>query len=221
MNNTKDIKEEIFLRVKRVIKAQPNQTLLINDLAEVITNQELQDKLEKIKVKEVTKKAGQSMIITALEIVQAIKREFPEARIEHLGEADLIVDIEDNSQQSFNKNKPSRLYVLSVSIILFIGSAMAIMNFHADVSMVKVHQQIYALVMGKFTKRPLLLQISYSIGLGCGMIIFFNQIYKYKFNKEDPSPLEIEMYLYKNKVNQFSLYQKTKQAKKGNQNKHY
>ncbi|PRX26707.1 stage V sporulation protein AA [Orenia metallireducens] len=207
------IKEEIFLRVKRVVKAQPNQTLVLADLAEVITNKDLQDQLEQVKVKEVTKKAGQSMIITALEIIRAIKINFPQAGIEHLGEADVIVDIEDTSQRNLTDNQPSKLYVFAIGVILFFGAAMAIMNFHADVSMVKVHQQIYKLIMGKSKENPLLLNIPYSIGLGFGMIIFFNKIYKYKFNKDDPSPLEIEMYLYKNKVNQFSLHQKTELAK--------
>jgi stage V sporulation protein AA len=211
------IKEEIFLRVKRVVKAQPNQTLVISDLAEVITNKELQDKLEKVKVKEVTEKAGQSMIVTALEIIRAIKREFPQSGIKHLGEADVIVDIEENFQSNLRDNQPSRLYIFAIGIILFFGAAMAIMNFHADVSMVKVHQQIYKLIMGESKENPLLLNIPYSIGLGFGMIVFFNQIYKYKFNKKDPSPLEIEMYLYKNKVNQFSLHQKTELAKKSDQ----
>ncbi|OCL27004.1 stage V sporulation protein AA [Orenia metallireducens] len=211
------IKEEIFLRVKRVVKAQPNQTLVISDLAEVITNKELQDKLEKVKVKEVTEKAGQSMIVTALEIIRAIKREFPQSGIKHLGEADVIVDIEENFQNNLRDNQPSRLYIFAIGIILFFGAAMAIMNFHADVSMVKVHQQIYKLIMGESKENPLLLNIPYSIGLGFGMIVFFNQIYKYKFNKKDPSPLEIEMYLYKNKVNQFSLHQKTELAKKSDQ----
>ncbi|WP_408954611.1 stage V sporulation protein AA [Natroniella sp. ANB-PHB2] len=204
---------EIFLRVKRVVKAKPNQKLLVGDLAEVITAENKQQQLENVYVKEVTKESGQSMIITALEIIRVIKGQFPEATIEHLGEADIIVDIATDSKNKKNQDKPSRLYILAVSVVLFLGSGMAIMNFHADVNMVAVHQQLYQLVMGRFEENPLLLQIPYSIGIACGMIVFFNYIYKYKLD-DDPSPLEMEMYLYENKVNQFSLNQKTKEAKK-------
>ncbi len=207
------VREEIFLRVKRVVRVEPGQGILIGDLAEVVTRDDLQSQLEEIKIKRADKEAGQSLIITALEIIRAIKDKFPQIEIEHLGEADVIVDIEDNLNKKDQKNKHSKLYIILVSIILFLGSGMAIMNFHADVSMVKVHQQLYKIIMGEFKEEPLLLQIPYSLGIACGMIIFFNNIYKYKFNDE-PGPLEIEMYLYSNKVNQYSLHQKAKKAKK-------
>ncbi len=213
------LETEIFLRVKRVIIAQPNQSLKIADLADVHTKSPLKERIEEIKIKEVTKKDGQSMIITALEIISAIKNKFPDSHIEHLGEADIIIDIKSSSKKAAISKQPSRLYILAVGIILFFGSGMAIMNFHADVNMAAVHQQIYYLIMGKFQNRPLLLQIPYSIGLGSGMVIFFNQIYKHKFNKEDPSPLDIEMYLYKNKVNQFSLHRKTEIARRDKKNR--
>ena len=209
--------KQVFLRVKRVVKAEPNQTLLLRNLAEVVSSKEIQEKLEQIKIKEVIKPTGQSMIITALEIIRAIKDEYPEIKIEHLGEADVVVDIEENPSKQVINN-PSSIYIFAVGLILFLGSGMAIMNFHADVNMLKVHQQLYYLITGEFKKNPLLLQIPYSLGIACGMIIFFNQIYKYKFN-DDPNPLEIEMYLYENKVNQFSLHQKAKQAKKEGRNK--
>ena len=46
------------------------------------------------------------------------------------------------------------------------------MNFHADVSMLAVHQRIYELMTGKKVDHPLILQIPYSIGIGAGMVHF-------------------------------------------------
>ncbi|WP_027340016.1 stage V sporulation protein AA [Halonatronum saccharophilum] len=215
----KGTKEEVFLRVKRVVRAEPNQRLDIKDLSEVVSEDKLKEEIEKIRVKEVVKEAGDSMIITALEIIGAIKREFPELRIEHIGEADVIIDIEKNSKKNKHQSSPPRLYVIFVSLILFLGSAMAIMNFHADVGMGPVHQRIYQMIMGVSNQEPLLLQVPYSLGIAIGMIIFFNRFYKYKID-DDPTPLEIEMYLYENKVNEFSLAQKSKRAKQIKKGKH-
>ncbi len=76
------------------------------------------------------------------------------------------------------------------------------MSFHADVSMPFVHRQIYHLLTGENDPHPLLLQIPYSLGIGLGMVIFFNHIGKLK-KRKDPSPLEVEMFLYNQNVNSY------------------
>jgi stage V sporulation protein AA len=78
------------------------------------------------------------------------------------------------------------------------------MNFHADVSMLKVHQRIYEMMTGKETEKPYFLQIPYSIGIGAGMVLFFNHLFKKKFN-EEPSPLEVEMFMYQENVNHYVI----------------
>lgn len=70
------------------------------------------------------------------------------------------------------KKQPSIWLIAFVWTLLFIGSGLAIMNFHHDVSMQEVHQRIYYLITGIENKKPLLLQIPYSFGLGFGMILF-------------------------------------------------
>jgi len=76
------------------------------------------------------------------------------------------------------------------------------MNFHADVSMLEVQQRIVELISGKKTERPILFQIAYSIGIGFGMVVFFNHVFKKKFN-EEPTPLELEIFLYQENLNHF------------------
>ena len=70
--------------------------------------------------------------------------------------------------------------------------------------MKSVHQRIHYLVTGKHEARPLILQIPYSLGIGVGMILFFNHLFKRRFNDE-PSPLELEMYLYGENLNQYVI----------------
>jgi len=89
-----------------------------------------------------------------------------------------------------------------VWLILFIGAAMTIINFHYDVSMQEVHQKIHFMFTGTYAKYPLFLQIPYSIGLGIGIVLFLNHWFNKRFN-EEPSPLELELFQYKNKVNEY------------------
>lgn len=78
------------------------------------------------------------------------------------------------------------------------------MNFHTDVSMREVHERIYYLMTGQHVHEPLVLQIPYSLGIGIGMIVFFNHLFKRRLNDE-PSPLELEMYLYQEHLDQYVI----------------
>src|SRR5699024_11873984 len=84
-------------------------------------------------------------------------------------------------------------------LILFVGTAMTIINFHYDVSMLEVHQKLHFLFTGENVQHPLWLQIPYSIGLGIGMILFLNNWFKKQLNEES-SPLELELFTYQQKI---------------------
>lgn len=88
---------------------------------------------------------------------------------------------------------------LFVSALIFVGSATAIMNFHTDVSMKQVQIEVYRMLTGTRSERPLLLQIPYSIGIAVGVYVFFNHI-RAGGTKDEPSPLEVEMFLYDRNV---------------------
>ena len=53
---------------------------------------------------------------------------------------------------------------------------------------------------GENREMPALLSIPYSIGLGLGIIIFFNHFSKFSLT-EDPTPIEIEMTTYEKETN--------------------
>jgi len=88
------------------------------------------------------------------------------------------------------------------------------MNFHTDVSMEQVHQRIYYLVTGAYNARPLILQIPYSLGIGLGMVLFFNHVFKRKLNDE-PSPLELEVFLYQENIDQYVIDHEKSQKRRG------
>ena len=79
--------------------------------------------------------------------------------------------------------------------------------------MQSVHQKIYKLVTGKEVEKPLMFQIPYSIGLGLGMIIFFNHVFKKRLN-EEPSPLEVEMFNYQMDLDQYVIMHENKESVK-------
>ena len=206
---------DIFLKLKNDITAHSNQILLLEDLVNVVAPSAIKDRLKEIEIKRIETKAENSIVIPVLEIIELIKKEFPKAQINQLGTTNIVVDVivdgQENNKPLLSNTNPSLIFVSLVGLVLFLGSGMAIMHFHADVNINQVHQEVYRLIMGQENKQPLLLEIPYSLGIACGMIVFFNNFLNYKFDS-DPSPLEIEMFLYEDKVNQYAVYQSNKKS---------
>ena len=73
------------------------------------------------------------------------------------------------------------------------------MAFNNDVDTTKLFQQIYQLVTGTTTDGFTILEVSYSIGLTIGILVFFNHFGKKRFTV-DPTPLEVQMRLYENDI---------------------
>jgi stage V sporulation protein AA len=87
-----------------------------------------------------------------------------------------------------------------VSAVLFVGAATTIMCFHTDVQLPLIFQNIYYIFYGENREMPAILSIPYSIGLGLGIIIFFNHFSEASLT-EDPTPIEIEMTTYEKETN--------------------
>ena len=60
--------------------------------------------------------------------------------------------------------------------IVFFGSAFTIITFHVDIGIQKTFVQFYEQLMGETKPALTELEISYSIGLAVGIIVFFNHL---------------------------------------------
>ncbi|TCP69902.1 stage V sporulation protein AA [Baia soyae] len=187
----------VYIKLKKKIKAQMEQRILLQDIAEVVADQN-QMELQQMPIIQLTSKYGTYAVIEAIHVLRVVKHAFPHLQIQMLGPVHSIIE------RSPETRLRKKLFVFLTWIFLFTGSGLAIMNFHTDVSMKKVHDRIYFLVTGDQVDGSLWLQIPYSIGIGVGMILFFNHVFKRRFN-EEPSPMELEMYLYQETIDQYVI----------------
>ena len=81
----------------------------------------------------------------------------------------------------------------------FFGTAFTIMAYHNDIGIVMLFREVYHIFMGYYPEGPNVLETSYSIGLGLGIVLFYNHIGKRKLTK-DPTPIEVAMYQYEQDV---------------------
>lgn len=159
--------------------------------------------MEETTLYQITKQDRNIVIIDGFIVIDHLRKQFPDTEFQLIGPNETIIRVLQNSKA------PSVILAGFVWILLFIGAAMTIMNFHYDVSMQEVQQKLHYIITGKRTLYPLWLQIPYSFGLGVGMLLFFNHWFKKRFN-EEPSPLEIELFKYQEDLNKHVIYYENK-----------
>jgi|SRR5690625_4752631 len=189
----------MYLRLKRKRSITSNTKIRLKDVALITTTHAEKEKIEQIPIYHVTNKDKDYVIIDSFLIIKHLNRLYPDLEIQLVGVTESIIQIQNNS-----KNPPILLACL-VWLVLFIGTAMTIINFHYDVSMQEVQQKLHYILTGEQEEFPLWIQIPYSIGLGVGMVLFLNQWFKKKLN-EEPSPLEIEMFNYQKDIDDYIAY---------------
>ncbi len=194
----------IYIRMRHRVEARKSQQIKIGDIAQVVAEDEICDFVRNIPIHQVKPEDKKLIVIDVMRVIKEVRLAFPNLDVQTIGAAQTIVEV------YFEANfKP--LFFVVVWILLFIGAGLAIMNFHEDVSMQEVHQKLFRIITGEDNPKPLVLQIPYSIGLGLGMILFFNHLFKKRIN-EEPSPLEVEMFNYQQALDQYVSIHENKES---------
>ncbi|MBU3804543.1 MAG: stage V sporulation protein AA, partial [Candidatus Cellulosilyticum pullistercoris] len=132
-------------------------------------------------------------IITIIEIINRIWKDYPKAEIQNLGEPDIVIEYQPKP------TKPKDIWewvkVLGVCMIVFTGACIAIMTYNTDTSLGKTFIILNQMFTGEAVEQPFLFTIPYSIGITVGIIVFFNHIGFRKIT-EDPTPMQVEMKNY-------------------------
>ncbi|WP_182199456.1 stage V sporulation protein AA [Paraliobacillus salinarum] len=189
----------IYIRLKKYAYLNKAEVLKVKDVAYLTGSEQLVNACSDLSIHHKNVDKDKTYVLEAFTIIQIIQQHLPNVDVQLTGPNNCML------QKKEQTNKTNILFVVFVWILLFIGSAMAIMNFHYDVSMQSVQQRLHFLLTGENVEYPLWLQVPYSIGLGLGMILFFNYLFKKRLNDE-PSPMEIELYKYQQDIDQYVQY---------------
>lgn len=195
----------IYIQLKHRMKLTKGAVLRVRDIAQLIVPDSLKGVHELPVLKNTKDVKRKFIVLDVLAVISKIKKSYPDADVQVIGPTEIIFEVEEK-----RKTSPAFMFVL-VWLLLFIGSGLAIMNFHEETSMQTMHQKIYWMMTGKMSSNPYIIQIPYSFGLGMGMILFFNHLFKKRIN-EEPSPLEIEMFNYQQDIDQYVILNKHKES---------
>lgn len=147
--------------------------------------------------------------ISVLKIIEIIQKQHPNVLVLNVGDTDFVVEYIPPGKK---KKALEIAKTIFVCLAVFFGSAFTIMTFNADVSVDKVFDQFYKLVMGHTKTGGSVLEISYSIGLPIGIIVFFNHFTRIKIDS-DPTPLQVQLRLYEQDMNMTVIENASREGK--------
>ena len=197
----------VYIRLRHRLQVRPESSILLENTAQIIAPEHYLQTIGKIVLHKVKEEDKNIIILDLMRVISQIKAVLPGIDVQTIGPTQTIVEV------VYKRKKVSPPIFAAVWLLLFIGAAMAIMNFHEDVSMREVHQRLYHIMTGKEDPHPLLFQVPYSLGLGLGMILFFNHVFRKRIN-EEPSPLEVEMFNYQQDLDQYVIMHENKESMK-------
>lgn len=199
------LEKTVYIRLRHRVFIQPNDKIFLKDIAQIIAEDALHNQMGDRVLYQADAKDRNIIIIDVMHVVEEIKKIDSMIDVQIIGPSQTIIEV------VYKKRKISPIFFLIIWFLLFFGSMLTIMNFHEDVSMQDAHQRLYKIITGKSVDKPLMFQIPYSFGLGLGMILFFNHVFKKRLN-EEPSPLEVEMFNYQQDLDRYVVMHENKES---------
>ena len=189
------MKRTLYLKIEQCIELSKSE-VTIGDVAVLECSEStILNRIKTEKLFSLENKKGARKIVSVLFVIEKIHKIYPELQVENLGEADFVVSYYPQKQSKFLEI----VKVAFVCLVSFFGSMFAMMTFNEDVSTRDNFEKVYTWAMGQEPSGVTILEITYSIGVSVGIIVFFNHFGKKRFSA-DPTPIEVEMRLYENDI---------------------
>lgn len=186
----------LYLNVSEITEVHQKDVYLKDVAALYCDDKAVTNKCNAIKIKSIKIDRDKRYVESVLDIIEKIVQADSSIQVNNIGEVDYIIDYQHEKSPAYFWQWMKTLIVCAIS---FFGAAFAIMTFNNDVSVGDVFKEIYVIIIGQESDGFTILEISYSIGLALGIIVFFNHFSGIKINT-DPTPIEVEMRLYEDNI---------------------
>lgn len=174
-----------------------NRKITVGDIASVYCkDNSIQAKIKSLPIISVPETESRRYVVTAIKVLSVIEENVNGIDIINLGEPEFVVSYKREKKQY---KVTDFLKIFLASVVIFCGSAFAIMAYDNDVDINSIFETMSKWVTGD-NKAVFLQQVMYALGLFLGIMIFYNRLGKRKGVK-DPTPLDIQMRLYEDDIN--------------------
>lgn len=186
----------VYLKCDRNVEVQ-SEDVFMTDIGSLrCADSTVAAKLKALKVHHFGKEDAKRCVISTLKLVELMEETCPNISVQIVGEPDVLVE-----WISVDRHKGWQQWVKCalVCLVSFFGTAFTIMAYHNDVGINDVFTEVYRMVMNREPQGLNILEVSYSVGLAAGIIIFFNHVGGRRLTK-DPTPIEVAMRNYEEDV---------------------
>lgn len=189
--------DTLYLQLDQNIQVE-HPHIYLQDIASLsCSNSKVLNRLRVMPVANLSPDKPGRYVMSVMDLITEIQKREPDLEINPIGESNFIITY---------KNEPCpRLIwqwckIIFVGLVTFFGAGFSIMTFNNDVDLGSLFSDIYTQVTGQPSNNFTVLEITYSIGIGLGVLFFFNHFGHMKITT-DPTPMQIQMRLYEDDVN--------------------
>ena len=187
----------LYLSLSESVMAE-SRKVRIKDVSKIVCdNPDIKYGVEKLELMNFSGSKEQQ-VISILNIIEEIKKEYPDCQIINLGKPETIVYYKSYDASDRIKQK---LKFAFVCLIAFLGAGFSIISYNSDVNLVAQLDLMQNIFVGESEKGSTVAGIAYSLGLLIGIIVFFNHGTNKKFS-DDLTPLQVQMRKYEQEVNE-------------------
>lgn len=189
--------DTLYIQTKENVEVH-HPHVYLQDIAKLsCTNSKILNHLRVLPVANLEPDKTGRYVISVMDLINDIQLKEPDLDITHIGEPNFIITY----QTEGTVNIVIRwCKVIFVCLATFFGAGFSIMTFNNDVDIPVLFEQIYTQVTGQPTTGNTVLEISYSLGIGLGVLFFFNHFGRIKLT-DDPTPMQVQMRLYEDDIN--------------------
>lgn len=199
----------VYLKCERNVEVK-SQDVFMSDVGTIRCSDDvLSAKIKALKVHHFATDGPRRCVISTLKLVELMENECRDISVQIVSEPDVLVE-----WVNVNKHKGWQQWLRAalVCFISFFGTAFTIMAYHNDVGINEVFTLLYTMVMNREPQGLNILEVSYSIGLAAGIILFFNHVGGRRLTK-DPTPIEVSIRNYEEDVDKALIAQAGREGK--------
>lgn len=186
----------VYLNLKEITEVRKKDVFLKDVATVYCSDTVIQNKCLAAKIKTIRDDRCCRYVEDSFDVIRILEAIDPSIQVNNVGQTAFIISYH-------SPERPHLIWqwikTIFVCLISFSGAAFAIMTFNNDVSAPQIFQETYKMVMGQESDGFTIIELSYSVGLAFGILVFFNHFAKWKVTT-DPTPLEVEMRLYEDNV---------------------
>lgn len=170
--------DTLYVKGDRNVEVTKREVTLGDLVSMECSNRVILPHLKTMKVLKIPENGEKRYVISILKIIACIHEKYPGLEVQNLGETDLIVTYEMQKTPSKWVHVAKTILVV---LITFFGAAFSMMAFNNDVDVDKLFGYIYYWMTGKQSSGFTILEVSYSVGITIGILVFFNHFGKRRF----------------------------------------